>query len=54
MKEQRGIRIDDEVTSFKLLRAEHIMKRQNGVRKGVGGLLHHGKVNSQGMSHQRT
>ncbi len=47
------MRIDDEATNFRLLKAEHIMKKQNGVRRGVG-LLHHGKVNSQSMSHQTT
>jgi len=48
VKEQRGVRIDDEDMSSRLLKAEHIMKRRNGVRKGGGsGLLHHGKMSSQ-------
>ncbi len=36
MKEQGGVRIHDETTSFRLLRVEHIMNRQNGVRKREG------------------
>jgi len=36
VKEQGGIKIHDETTSSRLLRVEHIMNRQNGVRKREG------------------
>jgi hypothetical protein len=62
VKEQGGVRIHDEAISSRLLRVEHIMKGQNSVKKGEGrggegrrgGLLHHGKVSSQGTPHQTT